>query len=127
MLFFGKGQMLEIAKSYSNPFWKNAFKAASVILPMIQFHSPCKFPLFPVISNPIFKLGGQTIKNRLFRAAPRLDLQVADFFIEGTVQFYPNERFNELHGTNINLANYERLKVAILSGIGTLGLGLDDA
>ena len=127
ILFFSKGQMLELSKKIPNPFWKNTFNAASVILPMIQFHSPCKFPLFPVISNPLFKIGGQAIKNRIFRAASGLDLQVADLFMEGTDQFYSNERFNEIHSTDINMANYERLKIAILSGISTLGVGLDDA
>ena len=127
MLYFSKGQMLVLSKIYTNPFWKNTFKAASDLLSLIQFHSPYKFFLFPVVGNPLFKLGNQNIKLRIFRANLEVNLQVADFFIEGTTQFYSVDFFNDLHDTNVTIANYDRLKAAILGGIGTLGDGLDEA
>ena len=52
---------------------------------------------------------------------------MADFFFEGSNQFYSMESFILMHGSNITNANYDRLKYSILDGIGTLGVGLADA
>ena len=76
IMFAGPSELKSWSKNVSNPFWKEILNIGSTMITEYNYAKPEQFALFPLLNNPIFKIGNRVIQNERFHGTNKPILQV---------------------------------------------------
>ena len=120
ILFAGPSELKSWARTIRNPFWQEVLNVGASMITEASYANPDHFMLFPILNNPLFKVGNRVITADRFTNIDHRILQVADFIDGGTNTLLTHQGFCRLYNCNIPLRSYNAVINSIERGVNKL-------
>ena len=122
ILFAGPSELKSWANRIRNPFWKEVLNIGAETITEASYAKPEQFSLFPICSNPLFKIGNRTISPERFDNSNQPILQVADLLHPETNTLFSRDGFCQRFNCNIPLRSYNAITNSIERAITKLNI-----
>ena len=109
LLFAGPAKLKSLAKGTSNPFWKEVLQIGANMINEASYATPEQFTLFPILDNPLFKIGNRVITRERLQEVNRPLTQVADFLDPETNLPFTHDVFMRHYDCNISRRSYSAI------------------
>ena len=122
ILFAGPSELKSWGKTIKNPFWSEVLSIGADMITEMSYAKPEQFTLFPLLNNPLFKIGNRTLSVERLGIANRTYFQIADLMHPETNTLFTAEGFREFHNSNITTRSYNAIANSVERALAKLNI-----